>query len=285
MTKSKRSENKYLYNGKELQDELLGSVNLDWYDYGARFYDSALGRFTGIDPIAQKFAHLSPYNYASNNPILNIDLWGLQGVKYYDAENDRIIVEKNVVVLTQKQRSVPVGASDKQVARIGRQNKRIARNNDARVANVTSELNDFFNHGGSGAKNSNGESVHFKFSISTKTTSDTKGGTKRDVLKMGVDNGIVSSEEMFDGGPNKVAPAAIITTAGADGDFGSSDGVAVMVNSGAPDGTTSHEVGHTLMTRPGEDDYPGGKGGLMDSPPGYVRSSEVDKILEDSYEK
>jgi len=34
----KLNENKYLYNSKELQDEQLGGVNLDWYDYGKRFY-------------------------------------------------------------------------------------------------------------------------------------------------------------------------------------------------------------------------------------------------------
>ncbi len=67
-------ENKYKYNGKELQDEF----GLDWYDYGARFYDPVLGRFTGIDPIADQFAHVSPYNYAENEPVGSIDLWGLQ---------------------------------------------------------------------------------------------------------------------------------------------------------------------------------------------------------------
>ncbi len=68
--------NKYLFNGKELQDEQLGGVNLDWYDYGARFYDPALGRFHTQDRFAEDFAEWSPYHYANNNPILNIDING-----------------------------------------------------------------------------------------------------------------------------------------------------------------------------------------------------------------
>ena len=41
-------------------------------------FDFATCRFTGIDPIADQFAFVSPFNYAENEPIRNIDLHGLQ---------------------------------------------------------------------------------------------------------------------------------------------------------------------------------------------------------------
>ena len=45
-------------------------------------YDPAIGRFTCIDPIAEKYAYVSPFNYAENNPATYIDLWGLQQASY-----------------------------------------------------------------------------------------------------------------------------------------------------------------------------------------------------------
>lgn len=66
-------DNKYLYNGKEIQDEQLGGVNLDWYDYGKRYYDPSLGRWHTPDPRAEKYDSWSPYNYALNNPLYYVD--------------------------------------------------------------------------------------------------------------------------------------------------------------------------------------------------------------------
>ena len=68
---NKQSSN-YLYNGKELQTDF----SLDWYDYGARFYDATIGRFHTIDNYAEKYYDFNPYQYGANNPIYYVDVNG-----------------------------------------------------------------------------------------------------------------------------------------------------------------------------------------------------------------
>ncbi len=66
-------QNKYKYNGKELQDEVINGKKLNWYDYGARNYDPTIGRWMNIDAYAEKAPGLTPFRYGFNNPINVID--------------------------------------------------------------------------------------------------------------------------------------------------------------------------------------------------------------------
>ena len=72
MSSSSNSVQPFKYNGKEL-DRKNG---LDWYDYGARMYDAAIGRWHVVDPSSEKYYNWSPYGYCKSNPILRIDLDG-----------------------------------------------------------------------------------------------------------------------------------------------------------------------------------------------------------------
>lgn len=57
----------YLFNGKELDTET------GLYYYGARYYDPRVSLWLNVDPLAEKYPHVSPYTYTLNNPIKFID--------------------------------------------------------------------------------------------------------------------------------------------------------------------------------------------------------------------
>ena len=63
---------RYKFNGKEL--DLVHGMRL--YDYGARMYDQILGCWTSVDPMAEKYYHISPYVFCENDPVNKIDMHG-----------------------------------------------------------------------------------------------------------------------------------------------------------------------------------------------------------------
>lgn len=72
-TTQEQGKQPYKYNGKEL-DQMHG---LNLYDYSARYYEPAIGRFTTVDPHAENYYSWSPYHYAANNPIRITDPTGM----------------------------------------------------------------------------------------------------------------------------------------------------------------------------------------------------------------
>jgi RHS repeat-associated protein len=67
--------NPYQYNDKEMLDE---DMNLNWSDYGYRNYDCQIGRFVQLDPLADFYPFLTSFQYASCEPITNVDIDGLE---------------------------------------------------------------------------------------------------------------------------------------------------------------------------------------------------------------
>jgi RHS repeat-associated protein len=72
-------DNKFLNNGGTELNPTTG-----WYDLAFRNYDPVLGRMHGVDPMASKYASLTPYNYSFNNPVSFTDPNGADPSEYFE---------------------------------------------------------------------------------------------------------------------------------------------------------------------------------------------------------
>jgi RHS repeat-associated protein len=71
---------RYGFNGMEGDGEIKGSGNS--YDFGARIYDTRIGRWLATDPHASSYPNFSPYSFAANNPVYYVDPDGNDIVPY-----------------------------------------------------------------------------------------------------------------------------------------------------------------------------------------------------------
>ncbi len=85
MPERKYGAGRYGFNGKERDKD----ISSDAYDYGMRISDQRLGRFLSVDPLQEDYPELTPYQFASNSPIVNIDLDGLERYWYVLENNSK----------------------------------------------------------------------------------------------------------------------------------------------------------------------------------------------------
>ena len=126
-------DNNYRYNGKEFQTDLINVGHLDWYDYGARFYDPAIGRWHSVDPAADRYPNISPFAYCANNPMIYIDPTGMyieEGSqkewerRKSDITSQKDYLQKRVDNLTAKAEGKGWSA-EKLASKIGDKNERV----------------------------------------------------------------------------------------------------------------------------------------------------------------
>lgn len=99
---------RYGFNDKENDNEVYGFGNFQ--DYGARMYNTRLARFISPDPLIvgqKKYAWLSGYQFASDNPVRFIDIDGKEaGEPGYNAFRSGLSLLNNKEILRMEEESM-----------------------------------------------------------------------------------------------------------------------------------------------------------------------------------
>jgi len=74
---SENGNYRYGFNGMESDDEMFNQEG-NSYDFGARMYDSRIGRWSSTDALERKYTSYTPYSFVNNMPIIAIDPNGME---------------------------------------------------------------------------------------------------------------------------------------------------------------------------------------------------------------
>lgn len=75
----------YRFTGKELDNQ----NGLNWYDFGARWFDVAgVPMWTSVDPLAEKYYNITPYSYCAGDPVNKFDPDGEQMSPIYNRDGE-----------------------------------------------------------------------------------------------------------------------------------------------------------------------------------------------------
>ncbi|AEA42436.1 RHS repeat-associated core domain protein [Fluviicola taffensis DSM 16823] len=88
-------KSRYGFQNQEMDDEIKLEGNS--YDFGARMYDSRLGRWLTIDALSGKYPHLSPYNFVDNCPIKFLDPDGRDIIDFLKSMSNGYVVQSRVI--------------------------------------------------------------------------------------------------------------------------------------------------------------------------------------------
>jgi len=72
------------FNGQEQDTEWGGGQAVS---FKFRIHDPRIGKFLSVDPLASEYPWYTPYQFAGNSPILNLDLEGLEPLDYKTISN------------------------------------------------------------------------------------------------------------------------------------------------------------------------------------------------------